>query len=80
MKNNNRFIYKTASGRWADKRVGASRPSKLFDTQKEAVESGHQKIEKSGGGELTIAGEDHLIRRKITIAPGNDPCPPKDRT
>ena len=30
---------------------------------KEAVESGHQKIEKSGGGELTIAGEDHLIRR-----------------
>lgn len=79
MKKNDRFIYKTASGKWADKRVGASRPYKLFDTQTAAIESGHQKLEKVGG-ELTIKGVDQKIRRKITISPGNDPCPPKDRT
>jgi hypothetical protein len=32
-----------------------------------------------GGGELTIKGRDGLIRSKDTVAPGNDPNPPRDR-
>jgi len=31
-----------------------------------------------GGGELSIKGRDGRIRSKDTIAPGNDPFPPRD--
>ncbi len=36
-------------------------------------------LENQGGGELTVKGRDQKIRSKDTIAPGNDPHPPKDR-
>lgn len=78
--NNNRFIYKTSSGKWANKKNGNSRVSKLYETQKNAIADAKNQLSNSGGGELTIKGENQKIRRKITVAPGNDPCPPKDRT
>jgi hypothetical protein len=34
---------------------------------------------RSGGGELKVMGRDGKIRSKDTIAPGNDPNPPKDK-
>ena len=33
----------------------------------------------AGGGELTTMGIHGKIVSKDTIAPGNDPCPPRDR-
>jgi hypothetical protein len=36
-------------------------------------------LHNQGGGELTTMGRDHKIVSKDTIAPGNDPCPPRDR-
>jgi len=32
-----------------------------------------------GGGELTTKGVNGTIRSKDTIAPGNDPNPPRDK-
>ena len=80
MQKNNRTVYLTANGDWANKKNGNIRPSKLYDTQKAASEDAYTKIKNDGGGELTIMGTDHKIRRKITVPPGNDPCPPKDKT
>lgn len=77
---NNRTVYQTPNGEWANKKNGNSRPSKLYDTQKEAIANAHQQIYNDGGGELTIMGTNHQIRQKLTVAPGNDPCPPRDRT
>jgi hypothetical protein len=36
-------------------------------------------LKNQGGGELTTKGRDGKIRSKDTIAPGNDPNPPKDK-
>jgi hypothetical protein len=36
-------------------------------------------LHNQGGGELTTMGRDGRIRSKDTIAPGNDPNPPKDQ-
>ena len=77
---NNRTIYRTTSGDWANKKNGNSRPSKLYDTQKAAMDDARRQIQHDGGGDLTIMGTDHQIRRKITVAPGNAPRPPKDKT
>ena len=77
---NNRTVYQTSTGEWANKKNGNNRASKLYDTQKAAIADAHRQINTAGGGELTIMGTDHRIRQKITVAPGNDPCPPIDRT
>lgn len=76
---NNRTVYPTSDG-WANIKNGASRPGKIYNTQKDAMDAAHEQIERDGGGELTIMNKDNVIRRKITVSPGNDPCPPKDRT
>jgi Uncharacterized protein conserved in bacteria (DUF2188) len=73
-----RVVYLRPDGKWANKRNDASKASTLHDTQAEAVEAAHQMLENSGGGELTVQGRDHVFRCKDTVAPGNDPCPPKD--
>lgn len=75
---NNRIVYPTNSGNWANKKIGNTRPTKLFETQKEAINSAYKQIKDDGGGELTIIGKNHKIRQKTTVPNGNDPCPPKD--
>lgn len=73
-----RIVYKTPEG-WANKRNGAERAEGIYSTQREAVEAARQNLQNSGGGELTIQGVVGRFRDKDTIAPGNDPCPPKDK-
>jgi hypothetical protein len=60
-------------GKWVHKRHGNKRTSKGFDTQRDAINAAREMIQKQGGGELIIHGEDGKIREKDTIAPGNDP-------
>ena len=55
----------------------ASRASSLHRTQKEAAQVAKEMLRNQGGGELTTTGRDGKIRSKDTIAPGNDPNPPK---
>jgi hypothetical protein len=78
MADNDRMVFRTKDGQWADKRHGASRPAKLFDTQADAAVSAHKHLQNSGGGELEIKGRDGKIRSKDTIAKP-DPFPPRDR-
>jgi hypothetical protein len=73
-----RTVYKTPEG-WANKRNGAERAEGIYSTQREAAKAARQNLQNSGGGELTIQGENGRFRDKDTIVPGNDPCPPKDK-
>lgn len=74
-----RTVYRDKDGDWINKRNDADRASSRHDTQAEAEHAAKEMLRNQGGGELTIMGRDHLIRSKDTIAPGNDPYPPKDK-
>jgi hypothetical protein len=66
-------------GDWSIKRAGAERISDTARTQQRAEKLAKQFAGNSGGGEVRIHGRDGKIRDSDTVAPGNDPCPPKDR-
>lgn len=78
-KGRDRTVYRREDGQWANKRNDADRASSLHDTQREAENAAREMLHNQGGGELITMGRDHKIRSKDTIAPGNDPCPPKDK-
>ena len=77
-KDRDRTVYRRSKGQWANKRNDAGRASSLHGTQREAINAARDMLQNQGGGELTTKGRDGLIRSKDTIAPGNDPNPPKD--
>ncbi|MBB6553230.1 DUF2188 domain-containing protein [Nonomuraea rubra] len=64
-------------GNWEVTRPGASRASAVAPTQAQAITRGSQILTNDGGGELRIHNTDGQIRDQRTIAPGNDPYPPK---
>lgn len=74
-----RSVYKRENGSWVNKRDDASRAGSVHQTQKAAEDAARRMLQKSGGGELNTHGLDGRIRSKDTIAPGNDPNPPKDK-
>ena len=76
---NDRIVYKTTDGNWANKKNSASKASSLHSSQKTAEDAARQMLKNQGGGELITKGRDGKIRSKDTIAPGNDPNPPKDK-
>lgn len=78
-KGRDRTVSKRDDGSWANKRNDASKASSVHATQKEAVEAAHRMLSNQGGGELATKGVDGKIRSKDTIAPGNDPNPPRDK-
>ena len=77
-KGRDRTIYRRDDGKWANKRNDAGKSSTVHNTQQDAVDSAKRMLQNQGGGELTIVGRNRKIRSKDTIAPGNDPYPPKD--
>jgi hypothetical protein len=80
MPSKNRSVYRRKKdNKWVDKSDSANRPATVADTQKEAIDSARRHSKNSGGGEVTIMGEDGKIKDKITVPPGNDPFPPKDK-
>ena len=78
-KGKNRSVYQRDDGQWVNKRNDAERASSVHQTHKNANETAQDMLRKQGGGELTTWGRDGKIRSKDTIAPGNDPNPPKDK-
>ena len=78
-KNRDRMVSKRPDGSWANKRNDAEKASSLHKTQKEAEQAARTMLNNQGGGELTTKGRDGKIRSKDTIAPGNDPIPPRDK-
>ena len=62
---------------WAVKAPGADRASSIHRTQEEAINAARVILANNGGGELVIHDTQGNIRAKDTIAPGNDPFPPR---
>ncbi len=75
---NDRMVYKTKDGEWANKKNNAGKASSLHSTQKAAEDAARKMLKNQGGGELITKGQNGKIRSKDTIPPGNDPNPPKD--
>lgn len=77
-KDRDRTVYRRGD-EWVNKRHDADRASSVHGTQKDAEGAARRMLENQGGGELIIKGRDGQFRSKDTIAPGNDPNPPRDK-
>lgn len=77
-KDRDRTVYRRPDGDWVNKRNDADKASSVHRTQADALMAARKMLGNQGGGELTTKGLNGRIRSKDTIAPGNDPCPPKD--
>lgn len=75
-----RHVVPDPEGGWNVKAPNASKASSHHQTQKEAEARAKEIVANAGGGEVTIHGKGGQIRDKDTVAPGNDPCPPKDKS
>jgi Uncharacterized protein conserved in bacteria (DUF2188) len=73
---NRRTVIPHDSG-WAVEKPGTSRVSSVHNTQREAQDVARDSLKRTGGGELVTMGTDDRIRAKDTVAPGNDPFPPR---
>ena len=62
-------------GKWQHKADGNEKPTRVTDTQQQAIDSAIG-VAQNQGGEVVIHGKDGKIRGKDSY--GNDPNPPKD--
>lgn len=62
------------NGQWAVRGEGTSRDTKVFETQREAIDRGRE-ISRNQGSELLIHGRNGQIRERDSH--GSDPFPPK---
>lgn len=75
---NKRHVVPNENGGWDVKAPGARRASAHTGTQKQAQGRARAIVKNAGGGEVVTHGRDGRIRDSDTIAPGNDPNPPRD--
>ena len=66
-------------GGWDVRKPGADRASAHMDTQAEAIDRAREIVRNAGGGEIRIQGRDGKICEFDTVAPSNDPNPPRDK-
>lgn len=78
MAKNDRFVVKHGED-WAVKRAGVTRPESVHSLQSQAEQQAKSTVRSLGGGEVRIQGRDGKWRDSDTVAPGRDPCPPRDR-
>ncbi len=74
----NRHVVRNKEGGWDVKAPAAKRASTHHNTQAEAEQRAKEIVRNAGGGEVRIHGRDGRIRDSDTVAPGNDPNPPRD--
>jgi Uncharacterized protein conserved in bacteria (DUF2188) len=77
MTKNDRYVVKHGDA-WAVKKPNAQRSSGNFDTQAEAEKYAKGVVKNLGGGEVRIQDRHGNWRDSDTVAPGNDPNPPRD--
>lgn len=77
-KPNDRHVVPDPDGGWNVRKPGASRSSSRHNTQQDAIDRARDIVGRAGGGEVVIHRRDGKIRDSDTVAPGNDPYPPKD--
>ncbi len=78
MSKNDRYVTKHPAG-WAVKGAGSKRASSIHSTQKEAENRAKKVVSNLGGGEVRIQNRQGQWRDSDTVAPGNDPFPPRDK-
>ena len=76
MSKKSRHVVPNKNDGWSVRKSGASRASKVFETQREAIDYAKNQAKKEKS-ELYIHKKDGTIRQKNSY--GNDPCPPKDK-
>lgn len=74
---NNRHVVPNPNGGWDVIKADAARASADTDTQQQAIQRATDIVRNAGGGEVRIHGQNGRIRDSNTVAPGNDPYPPK---
>lgn len=75
---NERHVVPNPNGGWDVTAPDASRASSHQETQAGAIDRARTIVGNAGGGEVIIHGRDGRIRDSDTVAPGNDPNPPRD--
>ncbi len=78
MSSNNRHVVPNPDGGWDVKAPGAQRSSGHHDRQADAISRAGATAHNEGGAEVVIHRRDGRIRCSDTVAPGNDPNPPRD--
>ena len=76
--NNRRHVVPGEDGNWKIVRPGGDRASGTAPTQGAAEKRAKEIVRNAGGGEVVIHRPDGTIRDSDTVAPGNDPFPPRD--
>jgi hypothetical protein len=71
-----RHVTPNPNGGWSVRKTGASRATRVFETQADAVKFG-QRVAKQERTELYVHRSDGTIRTKDTY--GSDPSPPRNR-
>lgn len=74
---NDRFVVNHPNG-WAVMAGGARKASSVHETQAQAIDAARMAVISRGGGEVRIQSRNGKWRDSETIAPGNDPFPPRD--
>lgn len=77
-KDTDRHVVPNPGGGWDVKKPGADRSSSHRPTQSDAIDRAREIVDNAGGGEVVIHRPDGTIRDSDTVAPGNDPFPPRD--
>ena len=78
MSRNDRFVVKHGSS-WAVRKAGDDRPESVHRKQRAAESRAKSTVRDLGGGEVRIQGRNGEWRDSDTVAPGNDPSPPRDK-
>ena len=78
MPKNDRFVVRHGSD-WAVKKGGVEKPEGIYGTQRDAERAAKETVRENGGGEVRIQGRNGRWRDSDTVAPGNDPYPPRDK-
>lgn len=79
MASSNRHVVPNPDGGWDVKAPGAKRASSHHPTQLDAERRAKEIVGNEGGGEVVIHRPNGQIRDSDTVAPGNDPNPPRDQ-
>ena len=74
---NSRDVVQRPDKKWGVTKPGSQRASTVAPTQAEAIRRAREILNREGGGELRVHSPNGVIRDQRTIAPGNDPYPPK---
>ncbi len=77
-KDSNRHVVPNPDGGWDVKKPRGDRSSSHQPTQSDAIKRAKEIVDNAGGGEVIIHRPDGTIRNSDTVAPGNDPFPPRD--